>query len=165
VTVESIEADVAEALTMIEGNHVKGKNLDYNDLFKPRSIRCCTRSIRIRIISTLRSSSSFAPTKFEIFRHRRDDRRFVRRKRQHQATFIKATFDGAPANRAGLRYGDKIVEVNGVDARKSYIEVRNFLRGPRGTIAKLTVERYGTGNAKRSKSYAMPSRSLNRRSI
>ena len=31
---EKIEADVAEALTVIESNHVAGKKLDYNDLFK-----------------------------------------------------------------------------------------------------------------------------------
>jgi len=29
---------------------------------------------------------------------------------------------------------------------KSFVDVRNFLRGPRGTPAKITVERYGTGN-------------------
>ncbi|CAN5299108.1 S41 family peptidase [soil metagenome] len=62
------------------------------------------------------------------------------------ATYIKATFEGAPANRAGLRYGDKIVEVNGVSMLgKSFVDVRNFLRGPRGTAAKIAVERYGTG--------------------
>lgn len=62
------------------------------------------------------------------------------------ATFIKATFEGAPANRAGLRYGDKIIDVNGVSMLgKPNAEVRTFLRGPRGTPAKITVERYATG--------------------
>ena len=62
------------------------------------------------------------------------------------ATYIKATFDGAPANRAGLRYGDKIVEVNGTSMLgKPFADVRNFLRGPRGTPAKLVVERLATG--------------------
>ncbi|MCV4753953.1 PDZ domain-containing protein, partial [Escherichia coli] len=61
------------------------------------------------------------------------------------ATFIRATFEGAPANRAGLRYGDKIVEVNGTNVLgKPFPEVRNMLRGPRGTVAKIVVERYGT---------------------
>jgi carboxyl-terminal processing protease len=62
------------------------------------------------------------------------------------ATYIKATFENAPANRAGLRYGDKILEVNGTSMLgKSFSDVRNFLRGPRGTVAKLVIERYGTG--------------------
>ncbi|MBO0206245.1 S41 family peptidase, partial [Vibrio alginolyticus] len=49
-------------------------------------------------------------------------------------------------NRAGLRYGDKIVEVNGTNVLgKPFPEVRNMLRGPPGTVAKIVVERYGTG--------------------
>ena len=62
------------------------------------------------------------------------------------ATYIKATFDGAPANRGGLRYGDKIVEVNGVSMLgKPFSDVRNHLRGPQGTPAKIVVERLATG--------------------
>src|ERR1044072_5001232 len=61
------------------------------------------------------------------------------------ATYIKATFEEAPANRAGLRYGDKIVDVNGTSMLgKPFTDVRNFLRGPRGTVAKITIERYDT---------------------
>jgi carboxyl-terminal processing protease len=57
-------------------------------------------------------------------------------------TFIKATFDGAPANRAGLRYGDRIVEVDGVKmSGKTSLEVRDKIRGPRGSTVKLTLER------------------------
>lgn len=60
-------------------------------------------------------------------------------------TYIKATFDGAPANRAGLRYGDKIISVNGESTLgKPYTEVRNLLRGKKGTVAKLVIERLGT---------------------
>ena len=34
VTMDKIESDIAEALTIVESNHVDGKNLDYNELFK-----------------------------------------------------------------------------------------------------------------------------------
>ena len=62
------------------------------------------------------------------------------------ATYIRATFENAPANRAGLRYGDKIISVNGQSMLgRPYSEVRDFLRGQRGTPAKLVVERYGSG--------------------
>src|SRR5689334_8008403 len=62
------------------------------------------------------------------------------------ATFIKATFDNSPAQKAGLRYGDKILEVDGKNMiGKPSADVRGSLRGPAGTVAKITVERLGTG--------------------
>jgi carboxyl-terminal processing protease len=147
VTLENIEADVAEALTVIESNHVKGKNLDYNDLFKS--------SIDSMLHTLDPHSNYFDAKEFEQFRTSQSSQYFgigatigdlSDEKGNVIATFVKATFEGAPAHRAGLRYGDKIVEVNGTSMLgKSFSEVREFLRGPRGTAAKIVVERYGTG--------------------
>ncbi|MGI8786647.1 MAG: S41 family peptidase [Pyrinomonadaceae bacterium] len=147
VSTERIEQDVAEALTLIEDNHVAGKNLDYNELFK---------SSMDSMLHTLDPHSNYFDAKeTEEFRTSQSSQYFgigasigdlSDRKGKVIATYIKATFDGAPANRAGLRYGDKIVDVNGVSMLgKPSDEVRNFLRGARGTTAKITVERYGTG--------------------
>lgn len=147
VTGEKIEQDVAEALTLIEQNHISGKKLDYNDLFK---------STIDTMLHTLDPHSNYFDAKeFEQFRTDQSSQYFgigatigdlSDKDDKVIATYIKATFDGAPANRAGLRYGDKIIEVNDVSMLgKSFSEVRNFLRGPRGTPAKITVERYGTG--------------------
>ena len=147
VTLEKIEADVAEALTVIESNHVAGKKLDYNDLFK---------SSIDGMLHTLDPHSNYFDAKeFEQFRTSQQSQYFgigatigdlSDEKGNVVATFIKATFEGAPANRAGLRYGDKILEVNGTSMLgKSFSEVREFLRGPRGTVAKITIERSGTG--------------------
>ncbi|HEY9503948.1 MAG TPA: S41 family peptidase, partial [Pyrinomonadaceae bacterium] len=59
-------------------------------------------------------------------------------------TFIRATFEESPAAKAGLRFGDKIVAVNGESMKgKTYPEVRKFLLGPRGTTVKVTVEHPG----------------------
>src|SRR6202008_3085548 len=56
--------------------------------------------------------------------------------------YITATFDGSPAARAGLRYGDRIVEVAGVKMTgKTSLEVRDKIRGPRGSTVRLTLER------------------------
>jgi len=147
VTVENIESDVAEALTMIESNHVAGKNIDYNALFKT--------SIESMLHTLDPHSNYFDAKEFEQFRTDQSSKYFgigatigdlSDAKGNVQATYIKATFENAPANRAGLRYGDKIVEVNGTSMLgKSFSDVRNFLRGPRGTTAKIVVERYGTG--------------------
>ena len=60
------------------------------------------------------------------------------------ATYIKATFDTAPAHRAGLRYGDKIVEVDGKDSREWTSEqVSKNVRGGLGEPVTLKVERAG----------------------
>ncbi|MBS1794563.1 MAG: S41 family peptidase [Acidobacteria bacterium] len=147
VTSENIESDLAEALTLIESNHVNGKNLDYNELFKT--------SIDSMLHTLDPHSNYFDAKETEQFRTDQSSRYFgigatigdlSDADGKVIATYIKATFDGAPANRAGLVYGDKILEVNGVSMiGKPYSEVRTFLRGPRGTVAKLVVEKYATG--------------------
>lgn len=147
VTVEKIESDMSEALTVIQENYVDGKKLDYNDLFKS--------SIDGMLHSLDPHSNYFDAKEFEQFRTEQQSQYFgigasIGDLRDPSgktvSTFIKSTFENAPAWRAGLRYGDKILEVNGVSMlNKPFLEVRNHLRGPRGTTAKIVVEKYGTG--------------------
>lgn len=144
--VEKIESDVSEALALIQENYVDNK-INYNDLFKA--------SIEGMLHSLDPHSNYFDAKEYEQFRTDQQSQYFgigasIGDLRdadgKNVVTFIKATFENAPANRAGLRYGDKIVEVNGTSMiGKNFSEVRTFLRGPRGTVAKITVERYGTG--------------------
>ena len=147
VTTENIEQDVAEALSIVESNHVVGKKINYNDVFK---------SSIDGMLHTLDPHSNYFDAKeFEQFRTDQSSRYYgigatigdlSDADGKVIATYIRATFDNAPAHRAGLRYGDKIIEVNGTSVLgKSFSEVRNFLRGPRGTPAKLVIERYATG--------------------
>lgn len=147
VTVENIEQDVAEALSVVQASHVRGGNLDYNEVFKS--------SIDGMLHSLDPHSNYFDAKEFEQFRTDQSSRYYgigatigdlADEKGDVSATYIRATFDNSPAHRAGLRYGDKIVDVNGTSMLgKPFSDVRNFLRGPRGTSAKLIVERYGTG--------------------
>jgi carboxyl-terminal processing protease len=146
VTLQNIEADISEALTIIQDHHFRGTNLDYNALFK--------NTIDTMLHTLDPHSNYFDAKEFEEFRTSQRSQYFgigatigdLRDKNGNVlGTYIKATFDGAPANRAGLRYGDKIVEVNGLSMiGKSYSTVRDFLRGPRGTQAKIVIERFGT---------------------
>ncbi|MBC7798298.1 MAG: S41 family peptidase, partial [Pyrinomonadaceae bacterium] len=145
---EDIEANIAEALTLIQDNHVNGKKLDYNELFK---------SSIDGMLHTLDPHSNYFDAKeFEAFRTEQRSEYFGigatigdLKEGDSNVTFIRATFDGSPAFRAGLRYGDKIVEVNGTPMRgKAFYDVRNFLRGERGTTAKVKVQSLATGEFK-----------------
>ena len=142
---DGVEADVAEALTVIQDNYVDGNKLDYNGVFK---------SSIIGMLRTLDPHSNFYDAK--EFEEQRADWRSEyygigatigdRKVGETTDTFILATFEGTPANKAGLRFGDRIVEVDGQSVKgKASGEVRDRLRGPRGTIVRVTVERGSDG--------------------
>ncbi len=136
-----IERDFDEALELIRENHIEGKKLDYNSVFKSS------------IIGMLRSldphSNYYDREEFdELKTDQRSEYFGIGASIQNYTigndtdTFIAATFDRAPANRAGLRFGDRILEVDGVKmAGKPSIDVRDKIRGPRGSVVKITVER------------------------
>lgn len=57
---------------------------------------------------------------------------------------IVAPIEGSPAERAGLRPDDLILRVNGEDVRGVTVEeLRNRVRGPKGTQVVLTIQRAG----------------------
>ena len=76
-------------------------------------------------------SSSFYGIGVQILRH--DD-----------GVYVQSVVEGTPAARAGLRYGDRIVDVDGKDARDwSSEEVSKNVRGARGEPVRIKVERAG----------------------
>lgn len=146
-TVESIQNDLRDALSVIQENYAHEKSLDYNAVVKS--------SISSMLHSLDPHSNYFDAKENEAFKTEQSSRYFgigasigdlSDGDGNVVATYIKATFDGAPAHIAGLRYGDKILEVNGTSTvGKPVGEVRNFLRGLRGTPAKIVIERNATG--------------------
>ena len=61
-------------------------------------------------------------------------------------TYILSTYPGSPAARAQLRFGDKVVAINGEKmGGKDSDLVRDKIRGATGTVFRLTVERAATG--------------------
>ncbi len=144
---EEISTDIAEALSAIENNHVDGKALNYNELFK---------TTIDTMLHTLDPHSNYFDAKDnEQFRTDQNSEYYgigatigdlSDPNGKVIATYIKATFPGAPANLAGLKYGDKIIEVNGKSMLgKPFNEVRTYLRGPKGSSAKIVVEHAATG--------------------
>src|SRR5262245_705000 len=76
-------------------------------------------------------SSSFYGIGVQILRH--DD-----------GVYVQSVVEGTPAARAGLRYGDRIVDVDGKDARDwSSEEVSKNVRGDRLKPVQIKVERAG----------------------
>ena len=139
-TTPVIKNDLAEALSIIQTNHIDGKKLDYNAVFK---------SSISGMLSVLDPHSTyFDPIEYASFRTEQRSEYFGigatiedMREGTDVNTYIRATFNDSPAARAGLRYGDRITEVDGQSMKgKTYPEVRKFLLGPRGTTVKVTVE-------------------------
>jgi carboxyl-terminal processing protease len=62
----------------------------------------------------------------------------------HQGTYIVEPFKDSPASRAGFRYGDQIVAVDGKDTSNwNSTRVTESLVGARGTQVTVTVKRLG----------------------
>ena len=136
----AIKSDLAEALSVIQSNHIDGRKLDYNAIFK---------SSISGMLSVLDPHSTyFDPIEYASFRTEQRSEYFGigatiedLREGNDVNTYIRATFPESPAYRAGLRYGDRILAVDGNSMKgKTYPEVRKFLLGPRGTTVKVTVE-------------------------
>lgn len=145
VTSAVVKSDVEEALSVIQDNYVDGKKLDYNAVFK---------SSISNMLNTLDPHSNYLDAAdFAAFRTEQRSEYFgigatIGDLRQGDSvnTYIKATFLEAPAYRAGLRFGDKILEVDGQSMKdKNFSEVRKFLLGALGTVVKVTVEHAATG--------------------
>jgi len=137
----AVERDFSEALKVIEEQYIDGRKLDYNNVYKSS------------IIGMLRSldphSNYYDREEFdELKTDQRSEYFGIGASIQSYVygydvdTYITSTFEKSPAERAGLRFGDRIVEVDGVAMRgKQSIEVRDKIRGPRGSTVRLTLER------------------------
>ena len=144
VTPSMVKTDLSEALSVIENNYIDGRKVDYNSVFKS--------SISGMLNSLDPHSAYFDPIEYASFKTEQRSEYFGigatigdLRQGDQVNTYIRATFEGAPAQRAGLRFGDKIVAVDGQSMKnKSYPEVRKNLLGQRGTVVKVTVE-HATG--------------------
>lgn len=133
--------DFKEALSIIEEKYVDGNKLDYNNVYK---------SSIMGMLRTLDPHSSYFDR--EEFDELKTDQRSeyygIGASIQNYLvgeqveTYITATFQNSPANRATLRYGDRIDAVDGIPMRgKSSAEVRDKIRGPRGSQVKVSVTR------------------------
>ena len=142
ITPERITGDYREALEIVNQNYV-GK-IDYEKE---------TESSVQAMLSTLDPHSSFfSPEEFRklyedqssrfygigvsILQHGSSER--------NNGVYVQAIVPGTPAEKAGLKYGDRFIEIDGKDARGwTSAEVSKNVRGERGTPVNIKVERPG----------------------
>ena len=137
----AIERDFEEALKVVQEQYVDGQKLSYNDIFKS-SIIGMLRSLDPHSNYYDRQEYDELKTdqRSEYFGIGASIQNYIHG--DQSDTYITATFDRSPAARAGLRFGDRIVEVDGeLMTGKSSLDVRDKIRGPRGSEVRLTLER------------------------
>jgi carboxyl-terminal processing protease len=143
----AVAQDFEEALKVVGENYVDGNKIDYNTVYKSSIMGM------LRVLDP--HSNYFDKEEFdEMKTDQRSEYFGIGASIQNYAvadsvdTYIAATFQNAPASRAGLRYGDRIDAVDGVSMHaKSSAEVRDKIRGPRGSHVKLTITHANTGKA------------------
>src|SRR5713226_4258729 len=144
---EAIAQDFNEALSVIQENYIDGNKLDYANAYKS-SIGGMLRSLDPH-------SNYFDKEEFEdMMTDQRSEYFGIGASILNYSigdsvdTYIAATFQDAPAANAGLRFGDRIDAVDGVSMHGKFsAEVRDKIRGPRGSHVKLTITHANSGRA------------------
>ena len=143
----AVAQDFSEALSVIQEHYVDGKKIDFNAVYKSSIMGM------LRVLDP--HSNYFDKEEFdEMKTDQRSEYLGIGASIQNYLigesvdTYVAATFQNAPASRAGLRYGDRIDAVDGVSMHaKASAEVRDKIRGPRGSHVKLTITRANTGTS------------------
>ena len=138
VTSETIERDYKEARSIIEQNY--GGVLD--------SDRMMDASIQGMLWTLDPHSSFFNREELKKLDEEQASQFYgigVSILQHRDGVYVQSVISGTPAEKAGLRYGDKFVSIDGKDASDwSSAEVSKNVRGERGTSVNVKVERAGS---------------------
>ena len=140
-----VSQDFSEALSVIQEHYVDGNKVDFNAVYKSSIMGM------LRVLDP--HSNYFDREEFdEMKTDQRSEYFGIGASIQNysvgdsQDTYVAATFQNAPASREGLRFGDRIDAVDGVSMHaKTSAEVRDKIRGPRGSHVKVTITHAATG--------------------
>ena len=130
-----VVSDYREALDVIDENYI-GK-VDYEKVSES--------SIQSTLWSLDPHSGFFTRTEFQKLREEQSSQFYgigVSILQHRDGVYVQSVVPNTPADKAGLRYGDRFVEVDGKDATEwSSAEVSKNVRGERNTTVKVKVER------------------------
>lgn len=134
---DEIEKDYNEAIGTITSNY--SGDIDYEK---------ATQAAIQGMLQTLDPHSSyFSYTEFRKLKEDQDSRFYgigVTIVQHRDGVYVQSSVEGTPAAKLGLRYGDRILEVDGKDARDwSSEQVSKNVRGGKGEPVTIKVERPG----------------------
>jgi carboxyl-terminal processing protease len=143
--VATVSQDFTDALAVVQQHYIDGNKLDFNNVYKS------SITGMLRVLDP--HSNYFDREEFdELKTDQRSEYFGIGASIQNYSigeaidTYVAGTFQNSPAGRAGLRFGDRIDAVDGVSMHaKSSAEVRDKIRGPRGSQVRLTLTRAKTG--------------------
>src|SRR5256714_3556826 len=135
---DDIEKDYNEAVSDISDQYAG--DIDYEK---------ATQAAIQGMLSTLDPHSMYFPyNEFRKLKEDQDSRFYgigVTIVQHRDGVYIQSAVEGTPAGRLGLRYGDRILEVDGKDARDwSSEQVSKKVRGGRGEPVTIKVDRAGS---------------------
>jgi carboxyl-terminal processing protease len=133
-----IESDYKEAVETITDGYAG--DIDYEK---------ATQAAIQGMLSTLDPHSMYFPySEFKKLKEDQDSRFYgigVTIVPHRDGVYIQSAVEGTPAGKLGLRYGDRILQVDGQDAREwSSEQVSKKVRGGRGEEVTIKVERAGS---------------------
>jgi carboxyl-terminal processing protease len=135
---DEIERDYNEAVATITSNY--SGDIDHEK---------ATQAAIQGMLSTLDPHSAYFPySEFKKLKEDQDSRFYgigVTIVQHRDGVYVQSAVEGTPAAKLGLRYGDRILEVDGKDAREwSSEQVSKNVRGALGEPVTLKVERAGS---------------------
>jgi carboxyl-terminal processing protease len=138
---QRIESAYSEALSVISENYVE--SVDYE--------KANEAAIQGMLWTLDPHSNFFAPEEYRRLMQDQESRFTgigVSILRHRDGVYVQTPIEGTPAAKAGLRFGDRIVEVDGKDARDwTTPQVSKAVRGPEGEPVAIKVERAGNQSA------------------
>jgi carboxyl-terminal processing protease len=136
-TREQMREEMSKAMELIRAKYVEEREYD-----------ALTKSAIQGMLHTLDPHSDYMdPKSFREFNDKQHSRYFgigAYISTRVRSTYVTEPFNGSPAYRAGLRYGDQIVNVDGKDTTNwDSTRVRELLLGEQGTKVRVTIKRPG----------------------